>query len=199
MAIESENTFAGIEEGSMVLLLSPLANGCDEEACLDLLSISEDTNRTVMFISMTRAADDVVDLWMSHFTDAPSRMVIISAVDQATSEGMSTEELLSGLSPTVIPLDHPGNLTEFGVRLTDQLVESNADETRAMVCIHSLTALLQYVSLDELFRFLQTFHGQIKSVGGVAHCHLNPAVHDETTTSTLRLLFDRTVVLDNHC
>ncbi|GAB6862793.1 hypothetical protein JCM17092_28820 [Haloplanus litoreus] len=82
-----------------------------------------------------------------------------------------------------------GNLTDMGVTLTDVLETHDAEST--LLCFQSLTVLLQYAPLEEVYQFLHTLVSHVDRTEITAHFHLHADAHDDDTVATLRPLFDR--------
>ena len=60
-----------------------------------------------------------------------------------------------------------------------------------LLCFQSLTVLLQYAPLDEVYQFLHTLETHVKRTDAAAHFHLHVDAHDEEAVDTLRPVFDR--------
>lgn len=89
----------------------------------------------------------------------------------------------------------PGDLTGIGIAVSEFLddLPSSADP---VVCVDSLTTLLQYSSPERTFRFLQVLFGRVLAADGAVHCHADPAAHDDAVLDQLRDLFDDVVRVD---
>lgn len=57
-------------------------------------------------------------------------------------------------------------------------------------CFDSITALLQYTTVEKAFRFLHVLTNRVRRTGATAHYHLIPGTHDEQALATLGTLFD---------
>ncbi|WP_449271828.1 DUF7504 family protein [Haloplanus rallus] len=116
-------------------------------------------------------------------------------VDDATSwvAGDPRDRLDAAASPDtdvrVRTLASPGNLTDVGVTLTEVLERQPAGPT--LLCFQSLTVLLQYAPLDEVYQFLHTLETHVERTDTAAHFHLHEGAHDEEAVDTLRPVFDR--------
>ncbi len=93
----------------------------------------------------------------------------------------------------------PSDLTGLGIEITNALGElTDTDEDRQpVVCFHSLTPLLQYVSREELFQFLHKVTHTFTEEDAIAHFHMDPTVHDEETITTFLHLFDAAIIYDD--
>ncbi|AZH24637.1 DUF7504 family protein [Haloplanus aerogenes] len=88
-------------------------------------------------------------------------------------------------------VDSPGNLTDLGVTLTEALEAHAARDRRTVLCLQSLTVLLQYSPLEQVCQFLHTLVGHLKQFDATGHFHLHEHAHDEEAVATLRSMFDR--------
>ena len=88
----------------------------------------------------------------------------------------------------------PDDLTGYGVALT-QVLEDVDDPL--FVRIDSLTALLQHVSTDAVFRFIHVLCGRIDRETAVLVATIDPAAHDEQTIATITQPFDVAVTGDD--
>lgn len=198
MATVTEEKSSIDDEGSMILLLSSLSDNHDEGAHTHQMSSFMDPAFTsLIFVQLSRINDNQLLLWETHLDETkPQRLKIISAEEQRhTVIPHPTWSSTNARGVTIESLKHPGDLTQLGITLTDHFSEREAKRPRVLVCIHSLTDILQNADLENVFQFLQILRGQIKNTGGVVHCHLDPESHEETTIFTLETLFDHTVKL----
>lgn len=83
----------------------------------------------------------------------------------------------------------PTDLTGVGIAVGEWLRARDGDE-RPVVCLDSLSTLLQYADLERAFRFLHALVAQVRAADARAYASVDPGAHDETTHSTLATLFD---------
>lgn len=88
-------------------------------------------------------------------------------------------------------VDSPGNLTDLGVTLTEALEAHASRAPRTILCLQSLSVLLQYAPLDEVYQFLHTLVGHLERFEVTGHFHLHEHAHDEEAIANLRPVFDR--------
>ena len=88
-------------------------------------------------------------------------------------------------------VDSPGNLTDLGVTLTTLLDAHDEYDPRTILCLQSLTVLLQYAPLEDVYQFLHTLVGHLHRVDATGHFHLHEKAHDERTVASLRPPVDR--------
>lgn len=89
----------------------------------------------------------------------------------------------------------PADLTGIGIAVSEFLGEL-PDDVDPVVCVDSLTTLLQYSSPERTYRFLQVLFGRVVAAGGAVHCHADPAAHDDQVLDRLLGLFDGVVRVD---
>lgn len=88
-------------------------------------------------------------------------------------------------------VDSPGNLTDLGVTLLDALESHDGTDARTTLCCQSLTVLIQYSTVDEVYRFLHVLIRHLERFEAVGHFHLHERAHDAETIATFRRLSDR--------
>jgi len=185
-----------LDRGEAALVLSPSFIGDRRTTCLDLLAVGESSHDRVLFITFTNALDDLLDGWEDQFERPPGRIAFVSvdadsrstAFDSSTPETEHHDEV----DITVDRVQSPGNLTKFGVRITNRLeaLDDIHESTGIVTCFDSITALLQYVEVEEAFRFLHVITDRLADVGATSHFHMDPSAHDDETVDTLVTLFD---------
>lgn len=188
-----------LPESANVLLLTSTLSSADDEACIDLLTVTNPDRENVLSITFTQSADDRLDLWRSYVADLPAQAGIVT-VDVMTRSASSNDAATSQTIPQPIAIEtvsDPGDLTGLGIAISEILSNWGGSPNQTVVCFHSLTPLLQYADLQRVFRFLHVLTGRLNSVDAVAHFHLDPHAHDEQTLNTLSQLFDAIVEHDN--
>lgn len=187
---------ARIGDASAVLLLAPRGSDHEDEACSDLLTVTDPAYEDVLTITLTQSCDRRLDVWNAHVGSSPAKTGVV-CVDETVRSTAAKE---GGSSPTlgndtfsVRTVASAGDLTRLGIAITDTLSEWDDDGNQVVACFHSLTPLLQYVDVRRLFRFLHVLVGRLAQGGAVAHFHMDPTAHEEETLRTLEPLFDAVV------
>jgi hypothetical protein len=192
-----EQTEDRLKEDDAVLLLCPSFAEEESEACIDLLTLEDPDRTNVLSVAFTESPHDRFEAWSRHADGQPPRMSIVSL--EADTRSVGSVNPIDGRDAanapdqvTIETVSSPENLTELGFRIVERLEAWNREspDRRTVVCFHSLTTLLQYVSVDEAFEFLFTLMQHTTMDDATAHCHLDPAAHDEETVDTLGELFD---------
>lgn len=92
----------------------------------------------------------------------------------------------SGVPARVLPVSGPSDLTGIGMRYSDVYRDfTRNDIDRVRTGLFSLSTLLSFGDLKTVSRFVHTLVGRIDSVDGFGVLLIDPAIHDEQTTSTL--------------
>lgn len=184
---------------STVLLLAPALDHREDEACMDLLTVTDPGDEDVLVISFSQSPDDRIELWEAHADGRmPAKMGIIAVGDRRRSAAGAARQTPLGASGSVsvTAVRDPGDLTGIGMRITDYLSEWEGDGNQVVVCIHSLTTLLQFTDLKRVFRFLHVLKTRFEALGAVTHLHLDPTAHDEQTVRVISQLADLTAEPD---
>jgi hypothetical protein len=85
------------------------------------------------------------------------------------------------------------DLAALGSTISKRLFDGTPETTRCVVCFQSLTELLEYNALEDVFQFLHLLTHQVRSTDAVAHFYLDPTVHDDEMIRTIKALFDTVV------
>lgn len=193
-----------VDDGTAVLLLAPANSPVGEECCVDLLTVESPERENLLVVAVAESVDDRIDAWRRHAGDQlPRRTAVVSvggstrSATGADAGGGADGSVLPGTGVAVETVANPGDLTGIGIRLSERLGAWADDDARTVVCVHSLDALLQYADLQRLFRFLHVLTGRLRTIGAVAHFHLDPSAHDQQTLATLLQLFDAAVEVDD--
>lgn len=177
-----------------VLLVEP-PTGSDHHAdCVADLLAAGASGGHVCRVEFTGTIDPWLARWDEGDAAPPARLVAVNA----TGVGWASPDSGDPDRVTVAQETAPSNLTQIGTAVTRFLDNAGDAEGRALVCVHSLTTLLQYVGTPEAFRFVHQLTEQVSGAGAYLHCHLNADVHDDRTVNLFRTLADevRTVEAD---
>ncbi|PSP96710.1 hypothetical protein BRC94_11835 [Halobacteriales archaeon QS_5_70_17] len=182
-------TFVGqLSDAYNVLLRSSSIDWLSSGACVPpfLPEDREVGDVDLIAVSYTRTGTEWSAAWEERLGTLPGRSVIVG-VDDAVRESDG------GRSDVVETNESPDDLTGIGITLSEYLSSWGCEGGDLVVCFDSLTALLQYVSLQRAYRFLHVLTGRAAAVGARSHYHLDPGAHDDRTVATLTSLFDAVV------
>jgi hypothetical protein len=166
-----------------VLLCAPSMSGDERGACTDLLVPDDPDEATVLWVSFRRDPRACVDQWVDATGDQPrdGGVIFVSESGATDVDGVTVETISS-----------PSDLTGLGIAIGEFIGEAEGDP---VVCVDSLTAMLQYVTVETAYEFLHTITGQLYAADASAHFHIDPTAHDDQTVDSIASLFDAVVTL----
>lgn len=175
---------AELADARNVLLAAPSMSGGEAEACTDLLIPSNPGNANALWVTFQGDASDCVDQWAAATDGQPDHAVVVVVGDSPgpQPDGVTVEHISS-----------PSDLTGLGIAIGESLSEW---DTGPVVCVDSLTSMLQYVEIETAYEFLHAITGQLYAADARAHFHIDPTAHDEMTVDSIASLFDAIVEFD---
>lgn len=192
-------------DASNILLLASTMDSRTDEGCARLLTpdvedADGDEGTAALSITLTESPDERLAAWRPHTgPDDHDELGFVSVGETTRSAAAQSpgDVGLPGLDMTVETVSSPADLTGMGIKISEIISEWAGDGRRIVVCFHTLTTLLQYVDVQDAFRFLHMLTGRLKSVGATAHYHMDPAAHEEREVNTLKAVFDAVVEFDD--
>lgn len=181
----------GSRERRHVLVLDGPDTDPFADPCLDHLTADGADATDVVLVTVTQSSRDRVETFGARLDQRPAKLGVV-AVDEQTRGGAGSGPA-SADRLSVSSVGTPGDLTGLGIAITEYLSTWAGDGNRTVVCIHSLTALLQSVPADRAFEFLNALLSRTASANAAIHVHMNPDAHDEQTFQTISTLFDEVV------
>lgn len=182
-----------------VLLLVPPLHRADLDGCIELLTPTSVESLNVWSLGLTLSPDKRVENWHRAVGERPGAFKVVSVGEhphekaEAVAAGYGFEP-----EPHFVEIPYGGDLTQIGIELIAALDAWAENDRQTVVCVHSLTALLQYVEAETAFRFLKSFTDRVEQAGAIAHYHMNPGAHDDAVVSNVEELFDAMVAYDGN-
>lgn len=185
------------EPGDTLLVLSPAFDPTTEHACADLLWPADTDRLRVLWVTTHESPHERIAHWEAHHDATPEAAAVIDV--GATDDGPADDlPMLHDEVVSVTEMGTPRNLTRLGVEIVNHLQRwDRAGDDQVVLCFHSLSTFLQYVDVQDAFKFLHALTAELTRTGTIAHVHMDPAAHDERTINTLLPLFRRVVELDD--
>lgn len=87
----------------------------------------------------------------------------------------------------------PADLPVVGRTVDDYLTTWSAAGYRPVVCVDSLSGLLEHGSFPAAYRFLFVLRRRLETLEGDLHVHVDPRAHEEEIIRTFLAVADRTV------
>ncbi|WP_225336489.1 DUF7504 family protein [Halomicrobium urmianum] len=191
-----------LSPGENVLVLDPEFGVDESPICMDLVTADRSVEQAMLSVTVTESPGDRVRQWQQHADTTPAAATVLdvdTSMGSAASNPTADEHRIPCESASVRTVSDPSNLTKLGIEITSALDELTAaeEDRRLVVCFRSLSPLLQYVSREELFKFVHLLADEFARTGAIAHFHMDPTAHDEQTVATFLHLFDGVVERDD--
>lgn len=154
-----------------VLVLSPSLDIGPHNPCLDFV----DAPDRALVVSYVRSPDEWVANWRAVRGTLPDELVVLAPGDwpgTGLPPGVSVESIAS-----------PGDLTGQGIRVNEYL--DRWAGTDVVICFDSLTTLLPYGELNQVYRFVHLLSTRLEGTGVRVLFGLDPAAVDDQTVATL--------------
>jgi len=183
-----------------LLLSTPHLDDCEDRLCAALSTVAPPAGERVLVVTVTDTVGDAHRRWDRQVGERPAAFAVVSVdfherggfrPDDRDATPSSTDRTPAWVTPHTVP--DPADLTGLGVEISGQLAEWEATDDPVVVCLRSLTTMLQYVELEELVRFLQVLQEHLAACDAVSHFHLDPTAVDDETVRSLSHVFDRVV------
>lgn len=174
---------------SSALLLAPLDTDAEDRGCLDLLTRAAPAETNVLSVTFAATPFERVALWKRHVSaDLPKRVAIVGT----ECGGLEQEDAIKTDGRLVIEgsLSDPVDPFELLLTIGRYLGEWAETDERTLVCIRSLTALLDAMETSQVLHLISVLNTRFRELGTAAHYHLDPGAHDEQVLADLRPLFE---------
>lgn len=180
------------DPGTNVLVQAPSLSSERQHRCLDLLAADDPSRLDVLRITYSGNPEEMIEQWREQIGAMPARTGIV--VVGGSTEFEQTTEAETG-EQVAVTTANPNDITGLGMQLNNYLNDVSSD-TQLVVCLDSLTELLQFVDVQSAFKFLHMFTGQLRDAGAIGHFHIDPNAHEPQTVSRLKPAFDEEVVIE---
>jgi hypothetical protein len=182
-----------VAPGENALLLCPSFQSAKSAGCRAMLTADDPEQENVLWVSFARSPSECWTDWHRHTDTVPADAIIIDVDDG--SQSLSTEtndEFESDPALTIEKVSTPTDMTAIGTRLTEHLTTwaEKSPDRQTVVCLDSMTVLLQYTGVEQTYRFLDAVTETVAANDAIAHCHMDPTAADRETVRTLVGAFD---------
>jgi hypothetical protein len=151
---------------------------------LDAIAEGLDAGETVILITADTSAKSIVGALRERGSLAPDRLGIVDVTNEKGPEeidGVPVAQLSS-------PSDLTGMSLEFAKHL--ERFQKTGKGERVRIGLLSVSTLLMYGELQTVFRFLHVFTSRIRSAELFGLFALDPGMHEDKATNTIRAIFD---------
>jgi hypothetical protein len=204
-AVEAEIATA-VADASSVLVLDTKHSG--GRHCNDLTRMAGGDRPDLLFVALGRTPTEQLRRWRADAAVSPRSLSVLSV---GSPSGGNHGESIAGegieCPLTVKRVGDPSDLTRVGITVSRLLGEIGDDagrdgesrddrDSRPVVCVDSLSEMLQYVERGRLFRFLHLLKNRIENAGATGHYHMDPAAHEREVVAVFESLFDVVVTVE---
>ena len=194
MTFDVSEAAESLEEAPNVLCISPEISSSKEECCRELLTRRGVPDR-IVGVTVASSPGGRMAEWSDVLSPATTDLTFVDVSHGGRSAAMSADGFggQNGALVDVIEVQDV-DLHQIGTAVTDQL-DGDTDDN-VVVCLDSLTDLLQFESEETISRFLHALTSRVSAAGATAHFHIDAHGHPERVFETLSPLFDATVRAD---
>lgn len=171
-----------------------------QDACTDALTLQPPTMANLLVVTHERSPDEWLRTWRRRIGEAPANRALVTVGSTTRSAAGSPSPGVGPEGPNgtdgtgdVFTVTDPGDLTRLGIVVNERIDAWRENDHRTVVCGGSITAMLQWVELPVLFRFLHVLLQRLRTADALVHFHLHPDAHPDRTRRTLEPLFDRVI------
>lgn len=194
---DSDSQYESADPPSTFLVAQAPTTEIGQDACIDTLTLQPPSTANLLVVAHERSPDEFLETWRRRIGEAPANRAIVTVGSTTRSAARSTPAT-AGTSTTdldrdVVSVSDPSDLTRLGIVVNERVAEWQANDSRTVVCGGSLTAMLQWMELPGLFRFLHVFVQRLRDADALVHFHLHPEAHPDRVRRTLEPLFDRVI------
>lgn len=188
-----------VESGEQVFLLGPVEHTHTTSTCIDLATSNAEQSHAVIFVTVTESPQQRLETWQAHHSgeSADLRFINVGSDQQITEESVTTELAKEDVTVGTEVVADASDLSRLGMTISRAMSEWDESPMTPTLCLHSMSALLQYVTTQELFQFLHVLTERVQKNGGLGHYHMDPGIHEERTIATFRPLFSTTIRVDD--
>lgn len=186
-----QNSGCRISTGNVLLLDEPLDTAEDHSSDFHAPPVSFDGADTLVVTFSAEGAEAWRDRIITDAVDRSINRRIIIPGDFTRSSGTHSADVMAhskDVQYDTVP--DPTDLTAIDLLLTHFLEERESTDNDLIVCFHSISELLQHVSLSEADSFLDHVLSRLRMAGAAGYFYLDDDDHDDETRPTLDSLFD---------
>lgn len=178
-----------------ILLMGPLLGPADYDACTRLTSAVQGGPDRLLLVTLSQSADERLNVIRGYLGDLPPETVVIEVGGSGRAGTRSSVATDDDGEIMVETVSDPTDLRRIGIMVSQYLADWEDPDITAVLCVHSLTALLQFTDDPRfLFRFLHVLQQKVRQHGASAHYHLDAGAHDQGVVDRFRPLFDEALV-----
>jgi len=183
---ELDNAIGGIRKGSNIMLIGPPMSQKEVLMHHIMYQGTAINENAVIAVTPRESATQFIEWFTEKKLVLP--MSIVGIIDCRTrSMGGDAPE-----TESIKNVSSPVDLTGIGVRISQFFEKflNKKNNRKIQLHINSLSTILMYSNIQNVFRFMHVFTGRIKEAGAMGIFVMDSGMHDEQTITTLKQLFD---------
>ncbi len=183
---ELDAEIGGIKKGSNILLMGHPMSGKEIILHNIMYHGAAINDNAVISVTTRESANNIIEWFKENNLILPmSRIGIVDSVTKTLGGAAIENENIKIVSS-------PGDLTGIGVKISQFFEEFFMKKNIKKIQLHinSLSTILMYSNIQNVFRFLHVFTGRIKATGTIGIYDIDSGMHDEQTIATLKQLCD---------
>jgi DNA-binding transcriptional ArsR family regulator len=195
--------FDPLSEGAPSTALVEAGRGDDGSTpavATELLSARDPRRTNLVVVLYDAVPDEWLTAWLQQVGTRPADLHVVSVGESTRSGSGAAAHSPPPGSPsgnaTIRTVEDPGNVTELGITINECLTE-DGDGERTALCFDSVSALLQWTSLEYAVQFLGILAGRLGRNDRTGVFVVRPDAHDERTRRALESALG-TVVTDGN-
>jgi hypothetical protein len=174
-----------------LLVLAESISDEKREHCHDLLVPTDPSTLDVLMILYHRSPENFLEEWDERFDARPANTFIVGVHDRTQSATTNSESAILEAAEHVHQASvNPNDITGLGMQLNNALTEFEKSDNKLVVCFDSITALLQFIDLENAYKFLHMLTGKLHAADAYAHFHVDPEAHETQAIRQLQTTFD---------
>ena len=136
-----------------VLVMAPAMSDGKTEACYELLTGVDPAATDLLRVVSHRSPERLVEEWESQVGTQPANTVIVGVDDRVQSGTLGNDGPRVDEGNLRVLAANPNDLTGLGMELNNALEALSGTDNRPFVCFDSVTALLQFVDVENAYQF----------------------------------------------
>lgn len=158
------------------------------EHCVSLSRTSEESRKNLILIRYSQIGER--DL--SRVVQQTTQTTLI-AIGYTQSVPPDIESELN-----VIEISNPTDLTRLGIVTTGVVQNQHPQSSETALCFDSVSALLRYKSVKEVFKFLHVLLAKLQSAQVTSHFHIDHSTEDQQDVNSLKPIFDNVITVTSN-
>lgn len=177
------------------LVLGPSPGPARPKPCRDGRETEIAGFEEVLAVTYDHSAAHWADEYVQQVGAVPDHLLVIGVGEtvRSTAGRATTRARTMPTGPDVSVVEDPGDLTALAIQMDTCFQRWRGRDRppgRRSVYFQSITAMLDHVDLETVFRFLHITTYQLSQAEAVGHFQIAPEAHDDETIATLTPLFD---------